>query len=134
MIWFHLQIAFARAHEGVTRTDVLRAMIKADWTAQEHRKNRTPDEPAAIHEAYQRAKALLNDLNRMPQAPKLSSEAAVLKHLQNQVDSIYLLDLKTRLSLYQKIRSLTRNLVLKNPLIISKSIVFMKRPRTGPPS
>jgi len=129
LVWFHLQIEFARAQEDDTRTEVLRAMTEACWAAQEHKKNKTPDQPAAIHEAYQRAKVLLNDLNRTSQGPKLSSEAAVLKHLQEQVDSIHLLDTKTRLALYQKIRSLTRNLALKNPLIGSKPILFMKRRR-----
>jgi len=56
LAWLFLQIPFARAHEDVASSEVLRAMIEADWAAQERRKNRTTAQPAAIREAYQRAK------------------------------------------------------------------------------
>jgi len=129
LAWLFLQIPVARAHEDVASSEVLRAMIEADWAAQERRKNRTTDQPAAIREAYQRAKELLNDLNRMPRGPDLISEATALEHLQDQVNSADSLDKKTRLAMYQNIRSLTRKLALKNPLLASKPILFMKRRR-----
>jgi len=44
-------------------------LIEEDWFAQEARKKRTPDSPAAIREAWQRAEMLIDDLRTMAKAP-----------------------------------------------------------------
>jgi len=127
--WSSWQTPRARAGENVGEAESLRALVEADWAAQERRKNRTVDQPAAIREAYQRAGELLDDLNRTSHVPNLSSAAASLEHLQEQVNAAHSLTEIARLTLYREIRSLTRRLALKNPLLASRPILFMKRRR-----
>jgi len=142
--------------DKATAREVLKAMVQADWAAQEHRKNRTPDEPAAIRDAYKRAERLLADttlrssaslrstsLRKMPEALRFSpsvlgtpygglpmrAESAALEQLRPKLKTIDSLDKKSRLALYRQIRSVTRDLILKNPLLASRPIVFMKRRR-----
>jgi hypothetical protein len=117
----------ARANHASGET--LRAAVEADWTAQERRKNRTPDDPAAVRDAYRSSQLLLGDLRNRPEKLDLTSEAKTLEQLGPKVKAVDSLDNPARLDLYQRIRSVTRVLVLKNPLIASKPIVFMKRRR-----
>ena len=128
-IWLLVQVPFVVAEYKTSDAEVLQAMVEADWSAQEHRRSRTPDAPEAVRDVWQRAKELLTDLRRMPKAPELSLESAALERLRGQVDAIDSLDKKARLILYRKVRSVARKLALKNPLIASKPIVFMKRRR-----
>ncbi len=131
-LWLLLYAPFTAAEQDSSDAEVLQAMVEADWSAQEHRRSRTPDAPEAVRDAWQRAKKLLTDLRRMPEAPELSSESAALESAiggRGQVDAIDSLDKKARLVLYRKVRSIARKLALKNPLITSKAIVFMKRRR-----
>ena len=121
--------AFADAKDSGAATDTLRAMVEADWAAQERRKGRSPDDPIAVRDAYRSSEELLNDLCRMPERPDMTSEAVALEHLGHRVDVVDSLEKPARLDLHRKIRSVTRDLVLKNPLIASKPIVFMKRRR-----
>ena len=58
------------AKGDVTEAEAMREMVEADWTAQEHRKNRTPDEASAVRDAYRRAEQLLDDLHKMPEGPE----------------------------------------------------------------
>jgi len=112
-----------------TTTEGLREMVEADWTSQEHRRNRTPDEASAVLDAYRRAEQLLDDLRKMPEVPDVASETTALEHLHRQVDAVDSLDKQARLALYRRVRSVTRNMALKTPLIASRPIVFMKRRR-----
>ena len=59
----------------------------------------------------------------------MKSESAALDGLQAQAEKIDSLDMTARLALYLKVRSITRASALRNPLIASKPIVFMKRRR-----
>ena len=118
-------IAIAGNEDG----DALQAMVEADWAAQERRKNRTDDDPAALREAFARAERLINDLQKMPDGPVLDSEAAALNRLRGQVEGADSLDQAARLDLYRSVRSIARGAALKNPLIASKPIVFMERRR-----
>ena len=129
--WLLVYAPFTAAEQDSSDAEVSRlvGMVEADWTAQEHRRNRTPDSPEAVRDAWQRAKELLTDLRRMPEAPELSLKSASLERLRGQVEAIDSLDKKARLTLYRKVRSIARKLALKNPLITSKPIVFMKRRR-----
>jgi len=128
-LWLLVYAPFTAAEQDSSDAEVLQAMVEADWSAQEHRRSRTPDAPEAVRDAWQRAKKLLSDLRRMPEAPELSLESAALERLRGQVDAIGSLDKEARLTLYRKVRSIARKLALKNPLITSKAIVFMKRRR-----
>lgn len=119
----------AGAQDSSATTDSLQVKVEADWAAQEHRRNRTPDDPAAVRDAFRSLQRLLNDLHGMPDGPDIASEAETLERLRDQVDAANALDEPARLDLYERIRSVKRKLVLKNPLIASKSIIFMKRRR-----
>jgi hypothetical protein len=134
--WFFLVLTglflpnpFLQAQDNDIDAKAFQVMVEADWATQERRRNRTPDEPVAVRDAYQRAEELLNDLSKMPQGPDTTSQATALEKLLSQVDNVDSIDKQARLILYYNIRSVTRNLVLKNPLIVSKSVVFMKRRR-----
>ena len=119
----------AKAQDNTTSAEAMRAMVEADWAAQERRRIRTPDEPSAVRDAYKCAQELLNDLCKMPAGPDITSQAVTLERLRSQVNTVDSLDKPARLALYRQVRSTARNLALKNPLIASKPIVFMKRRR-----
>jgi len=119
----------AKAQANTADAEALRAMVEADWAAQERGRNRTIDEPSAVRDAYKCAEELLSDLRKMPAKPDVTSQAVTLECLRSQVNTVDSLDKKARLVLYHRIRSTTRNLALKNPLIASRPIVFMKRRR-----
>ncbi len=104
----------------------LGAMIRADWAAQERRYDRSPQDPAAIAEAYRRANALLGNLRGQV---SLEKEAAELESLGVRVSQVGDMDQAAREALYYQVRSVTRGIALKNPLIAGKPITFMKRRR-----
>jgi hypothetical protein len=118
-----------KAEDETASAEAFREMVEADWAAQEHRRNRTPDEKSAVCDAYRRAEELLNDLRKMPEGLDINSEASDLKLLRSKVDTVDSLDKQARLALYHRVRSVARNMALKNPLIASRPIVFMKRRR-----
>jgi hypothetical protein len=132
IVWLLAQASFAVA-KGET-PDAFAAMVEADWAAQEQRKNRTLYAPAAVREAFQRAERLIDDLRKMPDGPQLDIESAILKDLRSQAEKVDSLDTAARLTLCLKVRSIARSAALKNPLIASKPIVFMKRRADQPRS
>ncbi|UCG59960.1 MAG: hypothetical protein JSU70_10640 [Phycisphaerales bacterium] len=123
------ETGFAAAQDGAASEEALRVMVEADWVAQERRKSRTPDEVTSILDAYERGLALLTDLRTNSEGPDFSSEATSLASLRDKVNAADSLNKQARRALYLRIRSVTRDLALKNPLIASRSIVFMKRRR-----
>jgi len=127
IVWLLAQAPFAVAKGGTP--DAFAAMVEADWAAQEQRKDRTLYAPVAVREAFQRAERLIDDLGKMPDGPQLDLESAALNDLRSQVERINSLDTAARLTLCLKVRSIARSAALKNPLIASKPIVFMKRRR-----
>lgn len=121
-IW--MGIAAGEAPQGSLRKEV-----EVDWTAQEKRSGREPHSPEAVREAFRRAELLLKDLRAIPEAPDFEKETADLQQLRSEVRRAGSFKEKAGLVLYQKIRSITRAAALKNPLIASKPILFMKRRR-----
>lgn len=107
----------------------LRALVEADWAAQEQRWGRSPSAPIAIQSAVERASRLLESLRGMPDAPDLAPNAAALTTLRRQTADLRALDDAARLELYREVRSLTREVALKNPLFGSRPVVFLKRRR-----
>jgi len=102
------------------------ATVRADWVAQEHRHDRSPQDLSAITDAYRRADALLGSLRGRTAMEKEAEELGALgAHVSRASD----LDSAARDALYQQIRSATRSVALKNPLIAGKPIIFMKRRR-----
>jgi hypothetical protein len=110
-------------------TDDLRVMVRADWTEQEQRKNRRPSDAAAIEDAFKRTRRLLTELLEMPSAPDLEAQRARLATLRAEKDRMNVNDDQARSSLYFRIRMLTREIALKNPLIAGRRILFLKRRR-----
>jgi hypothetical protein len=104
-------------------------MVEADWAAQETRLGRAAGSPEAIRAALERTRLLLADLGSRPDAPDLKSDAAALESLRAEAGRADSLDEAGRLSLYRKARSLARGVALKNPLLASRPIAFMKRKR-----
>ncbi|MHB9065572.1 MAG: HzsA-related protein [Pirellulaceae bacterium] len=110
-------------------TAALTAMVRSDWEAQETRLGRTPQSREAIEAALERTSRLLNDLTAWQRPIDLSAEAAELQRFildARQWDSI---NDEDRVDLYFQIRTLTRQLALKNPLVGTHPIVFMQRNR-----
>jgi len=101
----------------------LRAMVEADWSAQEKRLGRTCASPEAIRDVLRRAERLLSDV------PAAHPAAGKLRPLRQQADGLGSLDEPQRLSLYREARWLARDLALSNPLLAGKPIVFLKRRR-----
>ena len=121
--------AAAAAERGTRAPGDLQAMVEADWAAQETRLGRAAGSPEAIRAALERTRLLLADLGSRPDAPDLKSDAAALESLRAEAGRADSLDEAGRLSLYQKARSLARSVALKNPLLASRPIAFMKRKR-----
>ncbi|MBN1804823.1 MAG: hypothetical protein JW837_06200 [Sedimentisphaerales bacterium] len=128
LIWLSLQSPL-KAKDEPDETKALHEMVRVDWAAQEHIKHRTPDGVESVRDAYKRAEKLLDDLREMPKGPDITSEPADLEQLRSKVDKADSLDEQSRLALYHRVRTFTRKLALKNPLIASKPIIFMKRRR-----
>ncbi len=104
-------------------------VIIEDWARQERRNNRSMYDPAAIQELWQRTQALLHDLRRLSSPGDYQSEAAQLQDLEEPVGKLETLDLGQRLELYLTLRTVTRKLALRNPLLAGKKLVFMQRRR-----
>lgn len=131
---FLLGLVFVSVHagepgEGQAGPATMWAMVRADWEAQERRLGRTPQSTEAIQTAVKRASLLLENLREIENMPDLSVETAGLQRLAEQASNISTLDEAARLNLYDQIRTLTRELALKNPLVTSRPIVFMQRRR-----
>jgi hypothetical protein len=109
--------------------DELNRIVTADWAAQEQRLGRSPTDPQAIESAHARAQTLLNHLLAMPEPPDLADDRARLNSLKQSVAEAGQLDDAGRLALYHQIRSISRGMALKNPLLAGKRIAFMKRRR-----
>jgi len=109
--------------------DALRAMVEADWTAQEKRRGRAPQDPEAIADVFLSARRLLDDLRAMSNRPDLESETRSLKRLQERFLQVEALDESARLDLYRQVRTVARRAALKNPMVASRPLVFLKRRR-----
>ncbi|MFH1919731.1 MAG: hypothetical protein ABIP48_07610, partial [Planctomycetota bacterium] len=108
---------------------VFASFVEADWTAQEKRRGRTPQDSQAVRDVLSSAERLLDALRSMPDGPDLDPEARTLDRLRRDVDRVDSLDEAARLGLYRRIRGAARSLALKNPLVASRPLVFLKRRR-----
>jgi hypothetical protein len=107
----------------------LEAMVRADWGLQERRLGRLPQSSEAIQAAVRRAALLLEDLHGIEGVGDLVVEATEFQRLAAQAGGVASLDEPSRLDLYHRIRTLTRSLAFKNPLVTSRPILFMQRRR-----
>lgn len=124
-----VQSLFAVARAGTGRDGRLQAIIEADWAAQEQRKGRTMYAPEAVRQIFRSAERLLTNLEKLQDAPPLQSEKTHLNRLRRSLEKIDSLDTTGRLNLYLNVRSIAREAALKNPLLSSRPLIFMKRRR-----
>ncbi len=82
-----------------------------------------------IPRALERAERLYTDLCGTAGVPDLSAEAAALDRLRVEAKDLAALDADGVRTLYFKIRWAARELALKNPLVTSRPILFLMRPR-----
>ncbi len=116
---------------GAERENALsfRELVERDWDSQEARKGRTSVASEAIRDALERAGRLLLDLKGMEEGPDLDSEEALLEELRNRMGGLESMEAAERLSFYREVRWLARGAALKNPLLGSGKMVFLKRHR-----
>ncbi len=82
-----------------------------------------------VAKAFGRAERLCADLRGLSGIPDLSPEASALDALRTEVGGASALDIDAAQALYLKVRRVGRALVLKNPLVVSRPILFLMRPR-----
>ncbi len=118
-------------HASIEHNDLYCDTIQQDWRKQELERNRQPSDPNAIKDAFQRCDILLNDLSKMtePMVMNTSSDLEILQSLREKLEGMEGFNEEERLELYYSIRWLSRSAALKNPLLGSERIVFMKRRR-----
>ena len=109
--------------------DSLAALVEADWIAQEHRRGRSADSPAAIEDALTRGERLLGHLAAGNPAPDLRKERAGLGRLRAAAQRLESVGPAERLALYYEVRRVVRQIALKNPLLAGRPIAFLKRHR-----
>lgn len=107
----------------------MRSMVQADWERQEVRLGRTTDSPEAIRAALRRARLVLEDLRGRHDVGDLADEAAALDRLTEAVRDIASLDAGERRDLYFQVRTVGRELILRNPSVSGQPIAFMLRHR-----
>ena len=103
--------------------------VRADWEAQEKRRGRALESAEAIQAAVERASRLREDLLAMGPAVDIAAETVQLGELAARAADSASLSEAIRRDLYFQIRTVTRQLVLKNPLVSSQPILFMQRHR-----
>ena len=118
-----------RGQDNTISSSKIRAIIEADWDAQEKRLGRSVSSPQAIDALLFAADRLVADLSRGPDAPELGEERAALTKLGSRAADVDGLTDLERVKLYHNIRWITRSMALKNPLIAGRRILFMKRKR-----
>ncbi len=114
------------------RVDVaMRAAVEADWAGQEKRFDRSIDDPEAFRDAVRRCERLLAALARVEGVSDLDTAASRerLDALRARCADLLPSDTAGRSSLYRRIRWLTRDVALRNPLFASRSVVFLERRR-----
>ena len=105
------------------------AMIEADWAGQEERRSRTIDAPRAVRDALASSQRLLAAMNDQFDTLDLQAEKWQLTRCARRVGAVEALDEETRRELYRDIRTITRQLALKNPLLAGRPLAFVKRRR-----
>jgi hypothetical protein len=124
-----LTMAPGDSQESPQGKEEFRAMVEADWAAQEKRWGRSASAPEAILDALEHVGQLLEDLRQMPQALDLTVESAALQRLRRQADDLESLDEAARLEFYLKVRWFGRQVAFRNPLVAFRRIAFLKRRR-----
>ncbi len=128
-IAFTVLLLISIQHLTGATTESFQAQIEADWSAQEKRLGRKPEQPEAIRAALDRAEKLLTNLQPSSKQNLLENDAAALRRLREKSGDVESLDPSARIALYNEVRWLTRELAFKNPLVARQPLAFMKRNR-----
>ena len=129
-----LAFALPRASAGdavLAKADAgaLLPLVHSDWELQEKRLGRSPQSPEAIRAALQRGARLLANLRDKDSLGPLTAEHVELERLAARADASASFDEPARLELHCQVRTWTRQLALKNPLVTSQPVLFMERRR-----
>jgi hypothetical protein len=129
-----MALAFPCASAGGTAPaeedmDALQPLVHADWELQEKRLGRSPGSPEALRAALQRGARLLASLRGKHNLGQLEADHVEWERLTARTDASAAFDEAARLELYREVRTWTRQLALKNPLVTSQPILFMERRR-----
>jgi hypothetical protein len=108
--------------------DAYNAAIREDWLRQEGRLGREAGSVEAINALIGRTRKLVSNLERQQGGADISAEIGELEELYPKALAGNPTE-DARVGLYYEIRSLNRAIALKNRLIGSEPIVFMKRRR-----
>ncbi|MBM3334937.1 hypothetical protein FJY63_09780, partial [Candidatus Sumerlaeota bacterium] len=119
----------AASESSATDRWAFQSLVESDWDKQEQRRGRSPSSPDAIRDALERSRQLLDDLRRMPGFPDDPAAEKALERLRGESGNLDSLGEDQRLALYHRARAFSRDLALKNPLLDSRPIVFLKRRR-----
>lgn len=117
------------AAEGDGLSAPLLIQVTADWEEQEKSLGRPSHSVEAIKAAAERAQRLFEDLVAGGALGDLAAESATLASLREQVYQAESLDVPQRVELYRRLRTFTRELALRNPLVSGQRIAFMMRRR-----
>jgi hypothetical protein len=107
----------------------LRSMVEQDWAQQEKRLGRAVDSPEALLAGLARASKLLDGGCKSWNPSERIAVAASLAELQREGTRAQDLDGAKRLALYQRVRWLTRDGLLRNPDVTGQPLLFMQRNR-----
>ncbi len=107
----------------------LQALVEQDWARQEQRKGRSVDDPRAVRDALASAERLLAALLEQAEAVDFRAEKQALDRCKAHVGAVETLEPDARGALYREIRTITRSLVVKNPLLADRPLAFMKQRR-----
>lgn len=108
---------------------IFREAVEADWARQEARMGREAGDSASVEAALRRAERLLGNLVALNPPPDLRKERGTLDSLKQVAFSLPGMDLAARIELYNRIRWTAREAAMKNPLLKSDGVIFMKRRR-----
>ncbi len=112
-----------------TDAAALSALVRADWEEQEKRLGRSPESLEAVQAAVQRAARLFERLRTAPGVGGLEREETELRSLRARAADHPSLANADRRALYERVRTLTREAALKNPLVSSQPVLFLQRRR-----
>ncbi len=107
------------------------ATIETDWAAQEKRLGREAGSVESIRAAVARAENVLQNLKAMTRPQNVREPLAKLAALRREASKGKDDGLNdcSRMALYHRIRWLSRDVALRNPLLADQKIVFMQRRR-----
>ena len=115
---------------GAPMEPELRAMVEADWQAQEADRGRRPEAPEALEDALGRVEALLTHLERAyPDADLGAHRSRLAAQREQQAAVAAAPDDAQRWEAYRQARLLARDVAFQSPPLQGKPLLYMRRLR-----